>query len=290
MQKAIVTSRILFISVLDKIFLGILGLCFIGGTLKIFNGSISSLYYNFFGRVGKEIVFITLLGLLYLLLNWVYKCAAKTMLCLTKNEVYKEEYIPFKETKTTIPLNKITSVSTLTIFWIFRAVIICQYHKLPLVFPTWNHKEFKDKLRTLLTEDEKTIENDYENKNIITEDMYKYLKNIGIALAGLLLLLGIVRFFAYIFNGERKIAGTYTKEDNKIILNKNGTCSFERLIERVTDCKWNYNANNKEVKITYEYEYSYYYNRYTSVGKSNLILKYNVDDKSLEYKDMKFTK
>ena len=52
-QKALVTSRILFISVLDKIYLVILGLWFVGGTFAIFNGKISSLNYGFWVRVGR---------------------------------------------------------------------------------------------------------------------------------------------------------------------------------------------------------------------------------------------
>ena len=211
------------------------------------------------------------------------------MLCLTKNEVYKEVYFPFKRMEATIPINKITAVSTINLFWIFRAIIIHQYHAFPLVFFTWNNQEFKVKLNEILINEKDPVENEYEDKNIITDEMYQYIKYIGITLAGLILLLGIVRFFAYTFNGERQMAGTYTNEANKITLNKNGTCSLG-VIDRVTECKWIYNSNSKEIKVSYEYEYSYYYNRYTSTSKGTLILKYNTSDKSLEYQGMKFTK
>lgn len=287
-QKAIITSRVLFISVLDKIYLVILGLMFLVGTFSIFNGQIGNLSYGFWARVGREILFLIVLFIVYLFMNWFYKCAVKTMLCLTKNEVYKEHYVPFKRSETSIPLGKITGVSTINIFWIFRCVVIHQYHKLPMVFFTWTNQEFKDSLNELITTDKESIENEFENRNIVTENMYKYIAYIGMALAVVIVLLGIVRFFTYMFNGERKIAGTYTYENNKILLSKNGHCSIEVLIENVTDCTWNYDSNSKEVNVNYEYEYSYYYSRYTSSSTGNLTLKYN--DKTLEYKDMKFTK
>lgn len=289
-QKSLITSRVLFISVLDKIYLVIIGLYFLVGTFRIFNGDISNLNYGFWARVGYEIVFLIVLFIVYLFMNWFYRCAAKTMLSLTKNEVYKEHYVPFKRKETSIPLNKITAVSTINLFWIFRCVIIHQYHRFPVVFFTWTNQEFKDKLNELLTTEKEHVENEFESRNIITKEMYKFVGYVGMALAAIIVLLGIVRFFTYIFNGERKMAGTYSYENNKIILNKNGSCSIEGLIESVTDCAWNYNSNEKEVNINYEYEYSYYYSRYSSKNKGNITLKYNKDDKSLEYRDMKLTK
>lgn len=289
-QKALIISRVLFISALDKIYLVLLGLWFLVGTFTIFNGSIGSLSYGFWGRIGREILFLIVLFIAYLILNWFYKCATKTMLALTKNEVYKEHYIPFKRSETSIPLNKITGVSTINIFWIFRVLVIHQYHQFPIIFMTWNNQEFKDKLNELLTTDKEHVENEYEKRNIITEDMYKYLGYIGLVFVGILVLLGIIRMFTFTFNGERKIAGTYTNEENKIILNKNGTCQIENLVDKVIDCNWSYDSDDKEVKVSYEYEYSYYYNRYTSTSKGNITLKYNTSDKSLEYKDTKFTK
>ena len=95
--------------------------------------------------------------LYYLLLNWFYKCAAKTMLCLTKNEVYKEIYIPFKRTESSIPLNKITKVTTHEVFWIFRTIVIHQYGKLPVIFFTWNNQEFKELLNKILQKEVKDL-------------------------------------------------------------------------------------------------------------------------------------
>lgn len=287
-QKAIITSRVLFISVLDKIYLVILGLMFLVGTFSIFSGSIGNLNYGFWARVGREILFLIVLFIVYLFMNWFYKCAAKTMLCLTKNEVCKEHYIPFKRSETSIPLNKITGVSTINVFWIFRCVVIHQYHRLPMVFFTWTNQEFKDSLNELITTEKEPIENEFENRNIVTENMYKYVAYVGMALAIVIVLLGIVRFFTYMFNGERKIAGTYTYENNKLVLSKNGHCSIEGIVENVTDCTWSYDSNDKEVDVNYEYEYGCYYSRYTPTSKGSLTLKYN--DKALEYKDMKFTK
>ena len=60
-QKAIVTSRVLFVSVLDKIYLVILGIWFIIWTIFNFSGDISSLNYGFFRRLGNEVIFIIIL-------------------------------------------------------------------------------------------------------------------------------------------------------------------------------------------------------------------------------------
>ncbi len=289
-QKALVTSRILFISVLDKIYLIILGLWFLIGTIGIFRGHISSLNYGFFSRVGREILFLIVLFIAYLILNWFYRCAAKTMLCLTKNEVYKEHYIPFKRSEESIPLNKITKVSTINVFWIFRTLIIHQYHSFPLVFMTWNNQEFKDKLNELITTDSEKVENEYESRNIVTQSMYKYLSYVGMALAGIVVLLGIVRFFTYIFNGERKLAGTYTYEENTIKLNKNGSCEITGLVDDVTDCDWTYDSDSKTVTLDYQYEYSYYFSKYKTTNDGTKSLKYNSSDKSLELGGNKYTK
>jgi len=105
-MKALVTSRLLFISVLDKIYLVILLVTFGIYTWINFSGDLSDLNYGFWSRVGYEIVIIFIFFIFYFLLNWFYKCAAKTMICLTKNEVYKEEYVPFKRSEISIPLNK----------------------------------------------------------------------------------------------------------------------------------------------------------------------------------------
>lgn len=193
----------------------------------------------------------------YLFFNWLYKCAAKTMLCLTKNEVYKEAYAPFKRSETSIPINKIIGVTTYNVFWIFRTLIIHQYGKLPLVFFTWNNQEFKDKLNELITTDEDKIENEYEDKNIISKSQYKYLKYLAIVLVIIICLIGIVRFFSYISSPERKIPGTYSYNNNEIILNEDGSCNIDAIEDDVTDCDWSYNDYNKQIQVNYDYEYYY---------------------------------
>lgn len=288
-MKALVTSRLLFISVLDKIYLVVLLLMFVSLTWSNFAGDISSLYYGFWARVGREILVIIFMVIFYFILNWVYKCAAKTMLCVTKNEVYKEEYIPFKRSETSIPLNKITGVSTINVFWIFRVLIIHQYGKLPMIFPTWNNHEFKDKLNELITSDKEKVENEFEDKNIIPKDKLKYLKYVGIVLAGIIALIGVIKFFNYMFSAESRVVGTYTYNDNSIVLNKDGSCNIDDIEEAVTECTWTYYKEGKTVTVNYEYlKYSYYYGSYSSYD--TLYLEYDSSNKTLTYNDEVYKK
>lgn len=262
--KPIVTSRILFISVLDKILLVVLVLSFILSTYSNFHGSISSMSYGYFGRIVREIGIMIVYAIMYFFYNWLYKCAAKTMLCLTKNEVYREHYVPFKRTETTIPLNKITSVSTVNVLWIFRSLIICQYGRLPLVFFTWNNQEFKDELNKLITTDKDPVENEFEDKNIISKDMLKYFAYAGIALVAIILFIGVIKFFSFAFGTQRKVPGTYENNSKQIVLNKDGTCNIDDLASNVTKCNWELNEDKVNVRYTYIYKsyYSYYTNEY----------------------------
>lgn len=264
-MKAIVTSRILFISALDKIYLVILLLTFAILTWINFAGDMSDPNYGFWARVGTQFVIIIGMIIFYFFLNWFYKCAAKTMICLTKNEFYKEEYVPFKRSETSIPLNKITGVSTFNLFWIFRFLIIHQYGKLPIIFPTWTNQIFKDKLNELITGDKEKVENEFEDKNIIGKDKLKYLKYLGIALVGIIALIGVVRLFNYVFSAESKISGTYTYQDKEITLNKDGSCEAYNVIDEDVDyCSWSYDKEDNEVSVRLEYsEYSRYYGYYT---------------------------
>lgn len=279
--KPLITSRVLFISVLDKIYLIILILMFLGLTINNFHGNIGSIGYGFWHRVGLEIVILIVTFLMYLLLNWFYRCAVKTVLCLTKNEVYKEKYVPFLRTEVSIPLNKITGISTHKYFWIFRCVVIHQYHRFPMVFFTWTNQEFKDKLNELITTDDKKIENKYEAKNMINRDKYMYVLYALGVIAAIIFLLGVIRFFAYTFNTERKIAGTYTYQSKKIALNNDGTCEIEDLVSRVTKCNWSYDKEKKEVKLEYSYKDGYYYYYENS---AILNIAYDKSDKSLNIK------
>lgn len=287
--EALVTARVLFISVLDKIYIVILLILLGVSTFINFRGEISSLSYGFFGRVGKEILTLIVLFIVYLFFNWLYKCVSKTMLCLTKNQVYKEKYVPFKRKEISIPLNKITGVSTLNVLWIFRSITIHQYGKLPMIFFTWKNKEFKDKLTELIITDKEKIKNSYENKNLINKDS-KFVKIIGLVLAGLVALLCIVRFFAYITNADRKVAGKYENKDNQIVIKTNGKCNVDDLTERdVEDCEWSYDKEDKIVRVIYTYNY-------TSsifgdmVATDSFSFKYNPDKKTLTYGDKVFKK
>lgn len=282
--KPLVTSRVLFISALDKIYLIVLGLALLSLTINNFAGSISSPYYGFWNRVMREVVILIIIFIWYLILNWFYKCAVKTVLCLTENQVYKETYIPFKRTETSIPLNKITKVSTHTAFWIFRCVIIHQYHQLPMIFFTWNHQEFKDKFNELVISEEK-VENVYEDKNIIPKDKYKVLMYVGIVLAGIIALIGVVKLFNFIFNNRVDVAGMYTYYSDSIILRKDGTCNIDDIIyDEVNECSWRFNENSNTVVIDYEYEdYSYRYGYTTE--EDTLYLEYDPEDDTLEYED-----
>ncbi len=286
-QQAIVTSRVLFISVLDKIFLVILGLCFLGGTVFILRGPIASLEYGFFRRIGLEIIFLLFIFVFYLFLNWLYNCAVKTILCLTKKEVYKETYFPFKRSEESIPLTKITKVSTLNLFWIFRAIIIHQYHSFPLIFWTWNNQEFKDKLTELITNDNEKILNEYEEKNLLNESMYKYISYILFGLASLICIIGIIKFVFFIFGTERKLVGSYSYQDNVITLNRDGTCEIIELVDNVKECHWHYDKSNKNVLLEYEYESGYFY---TYTENDTLKLNYDKKNKTLEYKSLIFKK
>lgn len=272
--KPLVTSRILFISVLDKILLVSLILGFVLATISNFAGPITSASYGYWGRVFGEIGLMIGFAISYFFTNWLYKCYAKTVLCLTEKEVYKEHYVPFKRTETTIPLNKITSVSTVNVFWIFRSLIICQYGRLPLVFFTWNNQEFKDKLNELITTDKEPVENEFKDKNLIDKSMLKYFAYAGIALAAIILFIGVIKFFSFLFGTERRIAGTYANNNREIVLNKDGTCDINSLANNVTECKWSY--SNNEVVIDYKYQsYSYWSTSYSNEYSNSYTFNYS---------------
>ena len=123
-KEALVSARILFYSVLDKIYLVLFALYFVLGLFQgilVKNRTVGGVleYYILF-LVGAVIA-----GLLF---NWFYKCAIKTMLCITEDEFYKEAYAPLKRSEMSIPLSKVTSVTTFNFFWIFRSIIIFQYY------------------------------------------------------------------------------------------------------------------------------------------------------------------
>lgn len=281
--KPLVCSRILFVSVLDKIYLVILALVLISWTAIIFRGDTKALDYGFFDRVGYELILLIVLFIVYLFLNWFYKCAIKTMMCLTENEVYIEKYIPFKRSEASIPLNKITAVSTINLFWIFRCIIIHRYHQLPTIFWTWNNQEFKDKTDELLNKRTEKIENEFKDRNIIPKDKYKYVGYAGIILAVVIALFGIVRFFNYNFSEEKKLVGKYANDSKVVELDKDGSCTLSKDVtsRTVEECHWTYNKNSKEVYINYEYNYRSSYSYYSSTRYDSFKMKYDKKDKTL---------
>ena len=286
--EPLVTCRVLFISALDKIYNAILLLMLIAVTYINFKGNFGSLEYGFFARVGKEIISLAILFVVYLFFNWLYRCQSKTMLCLTKNEVYKEKYIPFKRGEVSIPLNKITGVSTLNVFWIFRSVTIHQYGKLPMIFFTWNNKEFKDKLTELITTEKDKIKNAYENKKLLSFKG-KFFKAVMALLCVVILVLSIIRFFGYMGNTERKIAGKYTYGDKKIVLKKDASCDVTSLTDKnVESCTWAYDEDMKAVNVRYEYTYNGYFGETPTFDYINM--KYDKDKKTLDYSGKKYKK
>ncbi len=277
-KEALVTCRVLFISVLDKIYLVVLGLMLISTLYSTFSGRLSSMDYGFFRRVLGLIISLIVFAIVYLFFNWLYRCVAKTMLCVTEKEIYKEKYLPFKRSEITIPLNKVTSISTFNAFWIFRSVIICQYGKVPMIFFTWNNKEFKDKVTELIADRKVEIKNEYEEKNLINNN--KIFIYIACAIVAITLLVGIVRFFSYIFSDAKKVPGTYQNDDIKLVLLKDGSCEMTQKNLNITSCDWNYYEESQKVNVSYRYEYTSYYG-YTSTAYNHLSLDFNRKDKTL---------
>lgn len=260
-EKALVTSRILFVSVLDKIYLVTL-VCYLVFALTMLN----------FG-VGAFFVGLISLVVLYFILNWFYKCSIKTMLCLTNKRVYMEYYAPFFYRETSIPVNRITKVDTIDVFWIFRVIIIHQYNHLPLVFPTWNNHQFKDKLDEMITTENTKVENEFKSRNILSKSSLKWLKWVGIVVAVIAVISIFVGLIKSLNNPEKKVAGSYTAGDYSISFdydsNSDNQCDIDSLTDyldrdKIVGCTWYLDEEYNEVVVEYEYEYKLFYSTYTS--------------------------
>lgn len=284
-EKSLVTSRVLFVSILDKIYLAILAIIFTGSTYSNFFTSSSKNYY-FWEKLSNELFIIVGLVISYFLINWLYKCAIKTMICVTEKEVYSEIYFPFVKIEKSIPLSKITKVSIANYFWIFRAVIIHQYNKLPLIFFTWNNKEFKNKVRELIVNDNDIIVNEFENKNLITR---KNIKFVGISLVVIIVVMLIVSLVLFLINPIRKISGTYTYQSAKIILNKDGNCDISSMDDYKT-CVWSYNESLKTIDIEYTYDYYSSFLDKVTTYHATLQFDYDLKNQTLIYEGKNFTK
>lgn len=279
--KPLVTCRVLFISVLDKILFVIIALLFVGSTWANFSGNLSSISYGYWQRVFSEIGILIGLTIYYLLMNWFYKCAAKTMLCITEKEIYIEKYIPFKRTEKSIPLEKVTSVTTINLFWIFRTLIIFQYHQLPTIFPTWNNQLLKDKFDELVNKRTEDVENEFEDKNILSFLKPGFIKKFFIGLGCVVLIIGVFRFFGYMFSPTKSVPGTYTNGEAVIKLEKDGTCDVTAIRES-KNCKWQLSDDEKTVYVAYEYDSSWF-----GTLSSNLSFEYEKNKLTFDGKEFK---
>ncbi len=280
--KPLVTCRILFVSALDKIYLVILLLQLVGIVLSLLRGMPFTMFLA------------SLVGLVieYLLLNWFYKCAIKTMLCVTDKEVYKESYIPFKRTETSIPLNKITKVTTIDIIWIFRLVIIHQYNHIPMFFWTWNSHEFKDVLSKKIGCETTKVENEFKTRGIISKKSLNWLKWVAIVLVAIIILYYVWTGIASLFSPARKVPGTYVNDTYSFVLNRNNTCDLSNMDSdvEVTKCEWEYDEDYNEVEIDYDYKYKYSWSSTYYEDSSSFTFDYDKDAKTLTYAGTVYTK
>ena len=285
-KEAYVTCRVLFISILDKLILLILTITFIAMTWGNFSGNISSLGYGFWQRVLNEFGIIIGITIAYFIYNWIYRCAAKTMMCVTDGQIYYEKYIPFYRWEGTIPLEKVTNIISFKFFWIFRAVIIFQYMHLPKIFWTWNAQEFKDKVEELITKSKTKVKNQYESRNIINKPQYKYVILAAVVLFVVVFFLGIVRFFAFVFSNERNISGVYQNGSETFSLAKDGTCAISLNNVNSVKCNWEYSSDTKQVILKYTYETRFF----GSISKAEDYMYIPYADNSLIYNSREFKK
>ena len=289
-KKAIVECRVLFSSVLDKIFLVLLGLYLLGGTFLIFKGNMLSLNYGFYGRLKTEVVFLVIFVIVYFFVNWLYKLIRKTMLCATDKEVYMEIYLPFYRMEVTIPYEKITSVSTIKLFWIFRAVIIKQYTKLPILFYTWDSQNFKNEVEKHITNEDKVIENNLKTNNMIRKENKLIAIIAGIVMAVILVMIGVASIVGNMLAPERRLVGSYVYKQRsaEIKINKNGICEFDpgkgSSSYVIESCKWTYDSENNIVNVDFYYTYKSKY--YTSTSRLNSMhLEFNKEKETLTSKE-----
>ena len=283
-KEALVTARVLFYSVLDKIFVVWYAICFVTGLF----GGILGKQKTVGGVLGYYVGFIASFAVLALIFNWFYKCATKTMLCITEDEFYKEGYAPLKRSETSIPLNKVTSVTTFNFFWIFRSIIIFQYHQLPVVFFTWKNQELKDKFDELVDNRKVNIKNEFDDKTMISFINKKFYPIIGAVVAGLVVVFAIIAMVLSLVDPSSKVVGVYEDGDNTIRLNKDASCDLSIGSYKVTACSWSYDKDLEEVAIKYTYEVtSSYSNRKNTYDGS---LKFNYSKNELTNTSYTYTK
>ncbi len=280
-KKALVTSRVLFYTVLDKIYVVLFALIFVYGLVAGLLKDIKSVG----GVIGYYATFIIGMALFGLLLNWIYKCVTKTMLCITEDEVYKEAYAPLKRSEMSIPLNKITSVTTFNFLWIFRSIIIFQYHQLPVVFFTYTNQEFKDKFDELVNNRKEDIVNEFEDKNMISFIDKKHYPIVEAVLGGLLVLFLIIGIIMSFMDPASKVVGTYKNDSGEVKLGKDKSCSVPG-VENMTKCSWTYNEDTNIVTVNYSYEVKYL----SQTKETDRTLTYTYSDKTLTNGSKVYTK
>ena len=295
--KPLVTSRVLFVSVLHKLFFISFAITAIIYVLTYVKYGINGVYFGgYFIRL-ISLVFgfaLMMLGLwiYYLILNWLYKCVSKTMLCLTEKEVYAEMYAPFYRGEFSVPIDAVTKVDTVKILWIFRFIIIHRYHQMPIVFATWNAQEFKYELVKLLTDRKGKVANEFKNMEILPNWIRQRKKFMFIALALILVFVLVVFTFNYVNNPYRKIPGTYTLDDSSIVLNEDGSCYIETVVSKdIVSCNWSYiMGDTEDIPVTVNYEYQYRSSWYSNTYDSSLDLTINTKEKHIIYDDEVYLK
>ena len=288
--KPLVSSRVLFVTVLDKIYFILFVLSFVGTLLGFINLEVTfarggSYFVSLFGLVGGFLGILIGFVIGYLILNWFYKCVAKTMVCLTKKEIYGEFYAPFYRGELSIPIEKVTKIDTVKVFWIFRTLIIHRYHQIPIVFPTWNAQEFKDKWTEVVMDRDENIENEFETRSIMPAWLKKKWYIILIALAVILVLSMIAFTVKFLDDPIKKIPGSYVYDDQKIVLNEDGSCQLDNVIDyEITSCSWYVEEGYRDIYVNVGYDYRYkssWSNRYyNSSGTKNFT--FDEEDEELE--------
>lgn len=271
-KKALVTSRVLFYTILDKIYVVAFAIYFIVGLVS----GLLQKNKSILGVIEYYVLFLVVATVVALLFNWFYKCAIKTMLCITEDEVYKEAYAPLKRSEISIPLSKITSVTTFNFLWIFRSIIIFQYHQIPVIFFTWNNQEFKDKFDELVNGRKEDIANEFEDKNIISFIDKKHYKLVGAVICGLVAVFVIIGIILSFVDPASKVAGTYINGDVEVKLGKDSTCSLSN-IDNVKSCSWSYDETSEVISVKYTYEVKYL----TTAKEYERTLTYNYNNKTL---------
>lgn len=255
----ILICRLLFSSFFDKILWLLLIVGFVLTTFYVFRGNVFHGFYGFWSRVLRECGVLTIFAFLYFVCNYLYHCVIRTMLCVTKNQVYLERYYPFYRKETSIPLSHITGVSTANFFAIFRSVIIHRYHQVPIVFFTWNNRKFKNKVMELLGENG-TISNYYDDTGLLSSRYSVFMRWFVAIFCMILIILGCIHFFGYFFSKERSLTGTYQYQKKSIVLKGNGSCILNiNTHTQKAICTWSVlsdeeivlEVNNGEIKVPY---------------------------------------